>query len=181
MLVLHVDLLDTIKLTDLLHLRRQFPAVYWVLAWRKKSSQWVDLVVKFQARGCVDCDDIRSVPRAIDAVLSGDIWFPRWLTHALYAAVLSTIHVTPAETAMAGSGAALTQREAEAVELMRQGLTNKEIASRLQVSVNTVKKHLKHAFDKRGLHSRRQVLGSTTLACLSLFSLISEIFGLDFA
>ncbi len=40
--------------------------------------------------------------------------------------------------------------------LMRRGLTNKVIATRLGISVNTVKKHLSSVFDKRGLHRRRQ-------------------------
>ena len=54
------------------------------------------------------------------------------------------------------SSTALTTRELQAITLMRQGLSNKQIAERLNISVNTVKKHLAHAFEKRGLHNRRQ-------------------------
>ena len=52
----------------------------------------------------------------------------------------------------------LTSREAEAVALLRQGLTNQAIAERLGVSINTVKKHLASAYDKWGIRSRRQTL-----------------------
>ena len=42
---------------------------------------------------------------------------------------------------------------------MRRGLSNKRIAERLGVSANTIKKHLAHMFEKRGLHGPRQALG----------------------
>jgi len=77
--------------------------------------------------------------------------------HALYAKLLSALREGRAESAETPGGS-LTPREAQSLELMRQGLTNKQIALRLQISVNTVKKHLKNAFDKRGLHTRRQGL-----------------------
>ena len=50
----------------------------------------------------------------------------------------------------------LTAREDEVLSLMRRGMTNKQIAERLDISVNTVKKHLAHLFAKYGLHGRRQ-------------------------
>jgi DNA-binding NarL/FixJ family response regulator len=40
--------------------------------------------------------------------------------------------------------------------LMRRGLSNKQIADRLRISVNTAKKHVSNALEKRGLHKRRQ-------------------------
>jgi DNA-binding NarL/FixJ family response regulator len=159
-LVLHVELLDVINMAELLHLRRQFPAVHWVLAWHAQSPCWVELVVHFQARGCIDCEDSRNFGPAIDTVVAGGLWFPRWLMHALYVRLLSAVRTARLGVGqnLEGSGVALTAREAQTLELMRQGLTNKEIATRLAVSVNTVKKHLKNAFDKCGLHSRRQGL-----------------------
>jgi DNA-binding CsgD family transcriptional regulator len=39
---------------------------------------------------------------------------------------------------------------------MRRGMTNKQMAERLDISVNTIKKHLASVFEKRGLHGRRQ-------------------------
>lgn len=158
--VMHVGLLDSIELDQMVQLRREHESAHWVLAWHSQSPRWVELVVYLQARGCIDCDDPRSFGRAIDSVIAGDLWFPRWLTHALYFTLLTAIRVARIDAAqdLGESGTTLTKREAEALELMRQGLTNKEIARRLLVSVNTVKKHLKNAFDKRGLHSRRQGL-----------------------
>lgn len=49
---------------------------------------------------------------------------------------------------------ALTQREHEALRLLAQGKTNKEIAAELVISVNTVKRHLKVIFHKLGVSTR---------------------------
>jgi len=48
----------------------------------------------------------------------------------------------------------LTAREAEVLELIQQGMRNKEIALRLGIRVGTVKIHLKHIFEKTGVHGR---------------------------
>lgn len=50
--------------------------------------------------------------------------------------------------------AALTRREREVLELLAQGMTNKQIGQVLVVSTNTVKRHLKAIFDKLEVHTR---------------------------
>jgi len=49
---------------------------------------------------------------------------------------------------------ALTEREYEIACLAAQGLSNKEISTRLYISVNTVKTQLKSVFAKLGVNSR---------------------------
>ena len=48
----------------------------------------------------------------------------------------------------------LTARELEIVELIAEGLFNKEIAKRLTVSEETVKTHVRHLLPKLRAHSR---------------------------
>jgi DNA-binding NarL/FixJ family response regulator len=48
----------------------------------------------------------------------------------------------------------LTERELEIVQAVTDGNTNREIATRLSISENTVKRHVTHAFDKLGASNR---------------------------
>ena len=48
-------------------------------------------------------------------------------------------------------------REQRVVELAADGLSNKEIAARLVVSVHTVEVHLSHAYAKLGVRSRAEL------------------------
>jgi len=48
----------------------------------------------------------------------------------------------------------LTDREHEVLDLLAQGLTNKEIAEKLYITTNTVKRHLKAIFEKLDVHTR---------------------------
>lgn len=48
----------------------------------------------------------------------------------------------------------LTEREREVLDLLALGLTNKEIAERLVITSNTVKRHLKAIFEKLDVHTR---------------------------
>lgn len=48
----------------------------------------------------------------------------------------------------------LTDREREVLDLLAQGLTNKEIAEKLVITTNTVKRHLKAIFEKLDVHTR---------------------------
>lgn len=48
----------------------------------------------------------------------------------------------------------LTDREREVLDLLSQGLTNKEIAEKLVITTNTVKRHLKAIFEKLDVHTR---------------------------
>jgi DNA-binding CsgD family transcriptional regulator len=48
----------------------------------------------------------------------------------------------------------LTAREAEIAHLLREGLTNQEIAERLVISTGTVRTHLESIFAKLGVHTR---------------------------
>jgi DNA-binding NarL/FixJ family response regulator len=53
----------------------------------------------------------------------------------------------------------LTVREAEVLALVAAGLSNSEIAGRLQVSMATVKTHINNLFAKTGVRDRAQAVG----------------------
>jgi DNA-binding CsgD family transcriptional regulator len=52
----------------------------------------------------------------------------------------------------------ITRRELEILELIAQGMSNREIAGRLFVSENTVKTHSSRLFDKLGAKRRTQAV-----------------------
>ncbi len=53
---------------------------------------------------------------------------------------------------------ALSEREFEVLRLIADGLSNREIADRLVISIPTVKKHVENIHGKLNVHSRTQAL-----------------------
>ncbi len=91
---------------------------------------------------------IRSVAEGADVV-----------PHALTGTLLSHI----VDQAVANSTAAvlesvqMTKREREITTLIAEGLSNKEIAQRLNIATYTVKSHVHNILEKLALHSRLQI------------------------
>jgi two-component system nitrate/nitrite response regulator NarL len=51
----------------------------------------------------------------------------------------------------------MTHREREVIALIAVGLSNKEIAQRLNIATDTVKSHVRNVMEKLALHSRLQI------------------------
>ena len=58
----------------------------------------------------------------------------------------------------AGAREKLTRRESGVLRLLAQGLTQDEIAARLEISPKTVSTHIEHVLQKLGVHSRAQAV-----------------------
>lgn len=52
----------------------------------------------------------------------------------------------------------LTARELEILELMAEGLRNRDVADRLGISVNTVHRHVQSVLEKLDAHSKLQAV-----------------------
>ncbi|KQU90972.1 hypothetical protein ASC78_18445 [Variovorax sp. Root318D1] len=157
LLLVDVALISPHSVNQLADLRRHFPATDWLLGWDGPSSQGLEAAIRSQARGCVEWGSTaKQFAQSLDAVLAGSLGFPGPVLQALYLSVLrlKSAGGRPASTA-APPAARLTAREDEVLSLMYRDMTNKQIAERLGISVNTVKKHLAHVFAKQGQHSRR--------------------------
>ena len=51
----------------------------------------------------------------------------------------------------------MTSREREVVELIAEGLSNKQIAAHLNLAVDTVKSHVHNILEKLSLHTRLEI------------------------
>lgn len=61
-----------------------------------------------------------------------------------------------------GCAGVLSPREEEILDLVRQGLTNAEIAQALYLSLSTVKVHIRHIFEKLGVRTRTEAVAVTS-------------------
>jgi non-specific serine/threonine protein kinase len=76
-------------------------------------------------------------------------------------AVLLALANEPEDAARPGPRQPLTRREAQVAALVARGLTNREIAGQLFLSVRTVEVHVDHALTKLGFHTRTQLAAWT--------------------
>lgn len=90
-------------------------------------------------------------------VLGGGVWVGQRLLQRLLMGIsrVAAMKFTPPELSDWASG--LTEREIEVARAVASGFSNKEIASRLDITERTVKAHLGSAFDKLKLRDRLQL------------------------
>jgi DNA-binding NarL/FixJ family response regulator len=96
------------------------------------------------------------VAATIRAVAAGDAVCPPVLSMTLFRSVARQAVVAPRFSGPADLG--LSRREQQLVELLRERLTNKEIADRLNLSEQTVKNHVHHILRKVGASNRSAIV-----------------------
>jgi DNA-binding NarL/FixJ family response regulator len=74
------------------------------------------------------------------------------------------IHLAPADEPPRETGPALTSRECEVVQLIAEGETTEEIATRLFISPTTVETHVRKAMGRLGAKNRAHLVALALLA-----------------
>jgi two-component system NarL family response regulator len=95
----------------------------------------------------------------IRAVADGADVLPPQLTGSLFGQIAR--HALRGGIAPVLEGVRLTERERQVIDLISEGLSNKEIAARLHVAIHTVKSHVHNVLEKLALHTRLEVAAFT--------------------
>ncbi len=102
----------------------------------------------------------KSLLNALNLILSGDVYVPSIVLDVIDIHELRSLHGFGREQDQKGSGRrffeSLTERERQILTFLTDGLTNRDIAKKLNLQEITVKVHLKHVFRKLGVTNRTQ-------------------------
>ncbi len=91
----------------------------------------------------------------IRSVARGDKVLPSLLSGSIFSHVVD--HALNTGKATSDKNVRMTSREREIIALIAEALSNKEIASRLNIATYTVKSHVHNILEKLALHSRLQI------------------------
>jgi DNA-binding NarL/FixJ family response regulator len=148
--LLDIRMPDTDGLSALEQLKRELPHLRVLILSTYDNPTYVSRALQLGASGYmlkgVGRDELL---RSIRAAASGE---NAW-SQADMRRVMGAMLAPRAEGEM---DVPLTQREAEVLKHMATGLTNKQIARELHISVETVKEHVQHILRKIGVTDRTQ-------------------------
>src|SRR3954462_2081739 len=91
----------------------------------------------------------------IRSVAAGTKVLPPQMTSSLFSQIAK--EAVEADESAAIESVRMTAREREVVDLIAEGLSNKEIAARLEIAAHTVKSHVRNIMEKLALHTRLQI------------------------
>jgi len=124
------------------------------------ENNQVNALIRGAAGYCGEHEPPKLLLQAVESVLKGDIWIQRHLVPHVIGALVkmksSTVESVDTTKSIEASKrlSALSSREQDVANMIRDGENNKVIASSLSISERTVKAHLTSIFKKLGVHDR---------------------------
>jgi DNA-binding NarL/FixJ family response regulator len=91
----------------------------------------------------------------IRTVAAGGKVLPPRMTESLFSQIAMSADARGHEQVL--EEVRMTRREREVIDLIGEGLSNKEIAQRLNIAAHTVKSHVRNVMEKLALHTRLQI------------------------
>jgi DNA-binding NarL/FixJ family response regulator len=145
---------DSLSLTATVH--AEVPQAKVIVMGLLPSQEDVARYVRAGASGFVMKDaSFEEFFATIRAVARGAQVLPTQLTKSLFSQI--ALNVAVKDKAQMLDAVRLTSRERQVIDLLGEGLANKEIAGRLHIAVHTVKSHVHNVLEKLALHSRLEV------------------------
>ena len=93
--------------------------------------------------------------QTIRSVAAGDKVLPPRMTETLFAQIIRESEGREQDEIL--DDVRITRREREVIELIGEGMSNKEIAMKLNIATHTVKSHVRNVMEKLALHTRLQI------------------------
>ena len=150
--------LDGLALTEIL--RSELPEIKVVLLSGLSAPPLIKRILQSGARGFLSKQaSSEELLRALETVASGDTFFSSEVARLVLNRLVGNEWLNP-------NASKLSQREQEVIILIADGLSNKEIAARLEIGSRTVETHREHIMRKLNLHS---TAGLTTYAVANGF------------
>ncbi len=155
-LLLDLGLVDEDSLEAAARLREAAPSLSVILMGLSAAHEDIAAYVRAGVSGFImkeaTFDEFVST---IDAVASGQQVLPLALTHSLFSQIIRDEVVPDRE--IIDEGVHLTTRERQIIDLLGQGMSNKDIANQLHIAIHTVKSHVHNILEKLSLRSRLEV------------------------
>lgn len=146
---------DSLNLTETV--RKGIPSARVVVMGLLTGQDDVAEYVRVGASGFVmkesSAEDLYATIRS---VATGTAVLPPILAHTLFSQIQEDPTLRSEARRLEAMG--LTIRERQVVELLTRGLSNKEIATRMNIAVHTVKSHVHNVLEKLTLRSRLEVV-----------------------
>ena len=154
--ILLVDAQLVGALTACAGLRQNGTRPWVILAGADPDEAWAVQALKCGARGILTKSaTVEALIKAIRLVHQGQVWASRRvLTLVVEEMGARSAGAVPVESALRSR---LSRREQDIAQLIASGLSNQEVARRLDISEATVKAHLTHIFQKLMLRGRGQL------------------------
>ena len=145
---------DSLSLTATVH--AEVPAARVIVMGLLPAQEDVANYVRAGASGFIMKDaSFEDFFATIRAVAGGAEVLPQALTNSLFTQIVRNVAVK--NKARVLEAMRLTNREHQVIDLLAEGLSNKEIATRLHIAVHTVKSHVHNVLEKLALRSRLEV------------------------
>jgi DNA-binding NarL/FixJ family response regulator len=98
---------------------------------------------------------LEDLVRTIRSVAEGEHVLPPQMTSTLFSQIARAAVASGRPEAL--DAVRMTKRERQVINLISDGLGNKQIAAHLHISIHTVKSHVRNVMEKLALHTRLQI------------------------